>query len=228
MALSRLLGHDTTHPLLKLQFNFRMGKPIKKPKLQPPSLGIFWDTISCPIPDGVNPGDILDNIIAALRVHFPDYVLESFFVYGVPSDFKAHPLRPREGVRVKLCDFDGAYHLYKQILCDSISFGLEHRSFHTGVVLISTVGRLQEVCYLYRAAIVVPLSDPTARIRRANRYLLLLDWLWVSRGSGKIITKDDVISIAAAAPVARDAVAVEGSTTSVSSSGSGGRIQGVC
>ncbi|KAI4311105.1 hypothetical protein MLD38_036029 [Melastoma candidum] len=190
---------------------------MKKPKPSPLPLGIFWDMMSCPIPDGVNPEDILDNIIAALRVHFPDYVLESFFVYGVPSDFKAHPLRPREGVGVKLCHVDGAYHLYKQILCDAVSFGLEHQSRRTGVVLISTVDRHQDFFYLFhilgrRAAFVVPLSDPTTSICCINPEFLVLDWLWVSRGSGKIITKDDVISIAAAAPVAGDAVAVEGST----------------
>ncbi|KAI4311126.1 hypothetical protein MLD38_036046 [Melastoma candidum] len=146
--------------------------------------------MSCPIPDGVNPEDILDTIITALRVHFPDYVLESFFVCGVPSDFRSHPLRPREGVGVKPCDVDGAYHLYKQILCDAVSFGLEHQSRRTCMVLISTVGRHQEFFYLFhvvgcQAAFVVPLSDPTATICRINPEFLILDWLWVSRGSGK-------------------------------------------
>ncbi|KAI4310977.1 hypothetical protein MLD38_035916 [Melastoma candidum] len=149
---------------------------MKKPKLQPPSLGIFWDTISCPIPDGVNPGDVLDNIIAALRVHFPDHDLGAFFVYGVDS--KTRPLRPREGDGAKLRVVDGAYSLYQQI----------HRD----------------------AALVLPLSDPAARGYCEFPDFLLLDWLWVSRGSGKIITMDDFGSVAATAPVAGDAEAVEG------------------
>ncbi|KAI4294913.1 hypothetical protein MLD38_040801 [Melastoma candidum] len=148
---------------------------MKKPKLQPPSLGIFWDTISCPIPDGVNPGDVLDNIIAALRVHFPDHDLGAFFVYGVDS--KTRPLRPREGDGAKLRVVDGAYSLYQQI----------HRD----------------------AALVLPLSDPAARGYCEFPDFLLLDWLWVSRGSGKIITMDDFGSVAAAAPVAGDAVIPE-------------------
>ncbi|KAI4310970.1 hypothetical protein MLD38_035911 [Melastoma candidum] len=171
---------------------------MKKPKLQPPSLGIFWDTISCPIPDGVNPGDVLDNIIAALRVHFPDHDLGAFFVYGVDS--KIRPLRPREGDGAKLRVVDGAYSLYQQIHRDAVSFYLKDRSRRTDVVLISTDERHRCFFYVFkqigcRRALVLPMSDPAAIGYCEFPDVLLFDWLWVSRGSGKIITMDDFGSV---------------------------------
>ncbi|KAI4311112.1 hypothetical protein MLD38_036036 [Melastoma candidum] len=148
--------------------------------LLPPSLGIFWDTISRPIPDGVNPGDVLDNIIAALRVHFPDY------------DHEIHR--------------------------DAVSFGLKRQSRRADVVLIFIDEHHRTFFYVFekigsRRAFVLPLSDPAASGYCQFPDLLLLDWLWVSRGSGKIITRDDFGSVAAAAPVAGDAEAVEGHTS---------------